>query len=247
MTPPADHAKPIDPELPAPPTLTIGGNRYQKAPYAPPKPGSLYAIRDKAHAERIIRIIRTSPDGARVAVEAVSGGTRASRLVELPMESLARQGAKGWCSLLIPVTADGSALACDEPANDSEPAAKATIRLDIQNFGRCCADIARANIKFSTQLIKDVGDGPFRAGNYQQAFITFEQLAVSFGSAVSASRRAIADGRRALIAEKGNLSGKEIQERTTAFIRNEQLINSAERSFAAILEGLRVYLRTQQV
>jgi hypothetical protein len=120
------------------------------------------------------------------------------------------------------------------------------MRLDSQNFGRCCADIARANIKFSTQLIKDVGDGPFRAGNYEQAFLTFEQLAVVFNSAVANSRRAIADGRRALNAEKTNLSGKEIQDRTAAFTRSEQLIHTAEREFSTILEGLRMYLRAQQ-
>jgi hypothetical protein len=120
------------------------------------------------------------------------------------------------------------------------------MRLDIQNFGRCCGDIVRANIKFGTQLIKDVGDGPFRAGNYEQAFLTFEQLAVGFTAAVGNSRRAIADGRRALTAEKGKLSGKEIQERTAAFIRSEQLIHTAEREFSTILEGLRMHLRAQQ-
>jgi hypothetical protein len=91
-----------------------------------------------------------------------------------------------------------------------------------------------------------VGDGPFRAGNYEQAFITFEQITVGFTSAVAASRRAIADGRRALLAQKGKLSGKEIEERKAAFVRSEQLISAAERSFATILEGLRMYLRTQQ-
>jgi hypothetical protein len=96
------------------------------------------------------------------------------------------------------------------------------------------------------QLIKDVGDGPFRAGKYEQAFLTFEQLAMGFNSAVTASRREIADGRRRLTAEKGNLSGKEIQERTAAFIRSEQLIHTAEREFSTILEGLRMYLRAEQ-
>jgi hypothetical protein len=120
------------------------------------------------------------------------------------------------------------------------------MRLDIQNFGRCCADIARANIRFDIQSIKDVGDGPFRAGNYEQAFLVFEQLAVGFSSAVANSQRAITDGRRALTAEKGNLSGKEIQERTAAFIRSEQLIQRAEREFSTILEGLRMYLRAEQ-
>jgi hypothetical protein len=120
------------------------------------------------------------------------------------------------------------------------------MRIDSQNFGRCCADIVRANLNFSTQLIKDVGDGPFRAGKYEQAFLNFEQLAIGFNSAVGASRREIAEGRRQLTAEKGNLSGKEIQERTAAYIRHEQLIHTAEREFSTILEGLRMYLRAEQ-
>jgi hypothetical protein len=119
------------------------------------------------------------------------------------------------------------------------------MRLDIQNFGRCCGDIIRANIKFGTQPIKDVADGPFRAGNYEQAFLTFEQLAVGFNSAVANSRREIADGRRTLTSEKGKLSGKEIQDRTAVFIRSENLIHTAEREFATILEGLRMYLRAR--
>jgi hypothetical protein len=136
----------------------------------------------------------------------------------------------------------GPAAALPEAAN---PVSNVTMRLDIQNFGRCCADIVRAGIKFDTQLIKDVGDGPFRAGNYEHAFLLFEQFALGFTSAVSSSRRAIAEGRRALLAEKGKLSGREIEERKAAFIRNEQLIHTAEREFSTILEGLRMYLRSQ--
>jgi hypothetical protein len=244
MTPPADDAAPIDPT--PPPELASGGQRYQKAPYAPPKPGSLYSVRDKAGVERIIRVTSTSLDGSLVQVETLNDGTPSKRPVQLTADSLARQAAKGWCSSLLPLAEDDPVPAADSPANVSNPAADATIRLDIQNFSRCCADIARARINFSTQLIKDVGDGPFRAGDYQQAFVTFEQLALGFTSAVAASRRAIADGRRALNAQKYNLSGKEIQERTAAFLRHEQQTSAAERSFATILEGLRMYLRTQQ-
>ena len=131
------------------------------------------------------------------------------------------------------------------PAADANSSSNVTMRLDIQNFGRCCGDIVRANIKFGTQPIKDVADGPFRAGNYEQAFLTFEQLAVGFNSAVANSRREIADGRRTLTSEKGKLSGKEIQDRTAAFVRSENLIHTAEREFATILEGLRMYLRAR--
>jgi hypothetical protein len=61
---------------------------------------------------------------------------------------------------------------------------------------------------------------------------------------VNTSRQQIAEGRRILIAEKGNLSGREVQERTAAFVRREQRIYSAEREFSTILEGLRMYLLT---
>ena len=46
-----------------------------------------------------------------------------------------------------------------------------------------------------------------------------------------------------LSAEKYKLSGKEILERTAAFVRSENLIHTAEREFSTILEGLRMYLR----
>jgi hypothetical protein len=234
-----------DPSLPV--EIVCGNTRYRKAPYRPPEKGSLYCVRDKASGERIIRVIATSPDCARVQVEILEGAKHSKPPVELSIESLARQAAKGWCSSLVPITEDVETLAAESrPIASETESANATMRLDIQNFSRCCADIVRANIKFDTQLIKDVGDGPFRYGDYEQAFRTFEQFAVGFTSAVAGSRREIADGRRALTAEKGKLSGKEIQERTAAFVRSEQLINTAERSFATILEGLRMYLRAQQ-
>jgi hypothetical protein len=254
MTLPTDDAHPIDPV--PPPDVASSAKRYRKAMYAPPEPGYLYSVRDKAHAERVIRVTSISRDGTLVQVETLRDGIPSNRPVELAVDSLARQATKGWCSLLLPMGDDepdtharqvptlaGPAL---PPQNRSNQPDHPMIHLDSQNFGRCCADIARANIKFSTQLIKDVGDGPFRAGNYQQAFVTFEQLAVGFTSAVAACRRAIADGRRKLAAEKGNLSGREIQERTAAFTRHEQQINAAERSFATILEGLRMYVIAQQ-
>jgi hypothetical protein len=223
--------------------VVIGDRRYRRAPYARPETGNLYSVRDKARGERIIEVAETSPDGAAVHVVTVDGGRRSKQPVRLTVESLERQAAKGWCSLLVPVEIDEAGAA--SPPAASSTTSNVTMRLDVQNFSRCCADIARSNVRYDTQLIKDVAEGPFRAGNYAQAFLTFEQLAVGFTSAVSSSRRAIADGRRALTAEKGKLSGKEIQERTAAFVRSERLISAAERSFATILEGLRMYLRTQ--
>lgn len=225
--------------------VVSGGRHYRKAPYAPPEMNALYCVRDKASGERIIRIIGKSPDGALVQVETLEDGKSSNQPIQLPVDSLVRQAAKGWCNLLVPAEDEGTSVAASQSA-DSNTTPSASMRLDIQNFGRCCGDIVRANIKFGTQLIKDVGDGPFRAGNYEQAFLTFEQLAVGFTAAVASSRRAIADGRRALTAEKGKLSGKEIQERTAAFIRSEQLIHTAEREFSTILEGLRMHLRVQQ-
>ena len=253
-SPPVEEATPtilnttnetqLDANSPSPSEVAIGDKRYKKAPYSPPEVGALYAVRDKAGAERIIRVLGKSPDGTQVQVETLDARNRSTKPIQLAADALARQAAKGWCSSLLAVTDSGESTA--SPPAPANPHLNVTMRLDIQNFGRCCADIARANIKFDTQLIKDVGDGPFRAGNYEQAFLTFEQLAVGYTSAVSTSRRAIADGRRALTAEKGNLSGKEIQERTAAFIRTEQLIQTAEREFSTILEGLRMYLRAQQ-
>jgi hypothetical protein len=208
--------------------------------------GAVYSVRDKAGSDRIIRVVGTSTNGALIDVEMLNDGKPSKRRIQLAVDSLARQAEKGWCSLLLPVTAPSDASADASRPTASNGPVNLTMRLDIQNFGRCCADIVRANLKFDTQLIKDVGDGPFRAGNYEQAFVSFEQFALSFTSAVVSSRQAIAAGRRALIAEKGKLSGKEIEERKAAFIRSEQLIHTAEREFSTILEGLRMYLRAQQ-
>jgi hypothetical protein len=232
----------------APPPLVefvLGNKRYNKVPYAAPEPGTLYSVRDKTKGVRIIRVIAVSPDGAHAEVETVADGNSHSKRIRLAINSLVRQAEKGWCNVLLPIAElEESPAAGATTTPDSAP--HTAMRLDSQNFGRCCGDIARAKINFSTQLIKDVGDGPFRAGKYEQAFLNFEQLAIGFNSAVVASRRAIEDGRRALTAEKGNLSGKEIQERTAAFVRNEQLIHTAEREFSTILEGLRMYLRANQ-
>jgi hypothetical protein len=224
--------------------MVIGGRHYRRTRYAVPEVGNLYAVRDKEGKERIVRIAAKSPDGAVLQVEKVVGG-EFKKPVEVAVDSLVRQAAKGWCSLLIPDGDDGPAADAVLP-EASNASSNATMRIDSQNFGRCCADIVRANLNFSTQLIKDIGDGPFRAGKYEQAFLNFEQLAIGFNSAVAASRRGIADGRRQLTAEKGNLSGKEIQERTAAYLRSEQLIHTAEREFSTILEGLRMYLRAEQ-
>jgi hypothetical protein len=216
-----------------------------KATYAPPENGSTYSVRDKAKGERIIRVIAISSDGALVQVEILDEGTSSKQPVQLTVDSLARQAAKGWCSMLVPVAGNAEAVAAASKPADADSLSNVTMRLDIQNFGRCCGDIVRANIKFGTQPIKDVADGPFRAGNFEQAFLTFEQLAVGFNAAAANSRREIADGRRTLTSEKGKLSGKEIQDRTAAFIRSENLIHTAEREFATILEGLRMYLRAR--
>jgi hypothetical protein len=224
--------------------IVIAGHRYEKSAYAPPIPGIMYCVRDKSVGERIVVFTEVSEDGASVLINMIDDGKRSSRIVQIPVDLLARQAAKGWCNTLTPVDEPTTAAEEAPPAADAPPTIH--MRLDIQNFGRCCADIARANLRFSTQLIKDVADGPFRAGNYEQAFLTFEQLAMGFNSAVAASRRTIADGRRQLTAEKGKLSGKEIQERTAAFIRSEQLIQTAEREFSTILEGLRMFLRASQ-
>jgi hypothetical protein len=226
--------------------VAIGHTRYSRAPYSTPERGTVYAVRDKTGTERAIRVLNKNLEGTQVQIETLDKGKGSTKPIWLNVESLARQAAKGWCNTLLAKTEKENDIIAAKPAAVANPNLNVTMRLDIQNFGRCCADIARANIKFDTQLIKDIGDGPFRAGNYEQAFLTFEQIAVGFTSAVTNSRQAIANGRRALAAEKGNLSGKEIQERTAAFVRSEQLIHTAEREFSTILEGLRMYLRTVQ-
>jgi hypothetical protein len=224
--------------------LTSGQEHYKKVPYALPELGTLYCVRDKSGAERIIQVTEKSPDGTHVQVQTIEAGQPSSQSIQIAVNSLGRQAAKGWCCVLVPIAQTDHA-AENPPAGSSCPPPVA-IRLDIQNFSRCCADIVRANIKFDTQLIKDLGDGPFRSGNYEQAFRTLEQYAIGFSSAVNSSRRTIAEGRRKLTAEKGKLSGKEIQERSAAFTRSEHLIHTAEREFSTILEGLRMYLRAQQ-
>ncbi len=221
--------------------FSVGPDRYRKAPYDPPKIGNMYSVRDKSQAERIIRVIATSDDGAQVQVDILEEGA-AKKAITLTAESLARQAAKGWCHLLVPVATQ--AQASTKPRH---PAARAiadgkTMRIDIQNFGRLCGTVAIANIKYNTQVIKDVADGSFRAGEYEKAFLTFEQLVTGFSSAINMGRQEISDGRRQLIADKGRLSGKEVQERTALLVRREQRIFSAEREFSAILEGLRMFM-----
>ena len=170
--------------------VVSGDNRYRKAPYSPPEKGTLYAVRDKAGKERVVQVTDTSPDGALVQVVTLEDGRPSKQSVQIAVDSLARQAGKGWCSLLLPVSESEEAPAAASHPATSDSGTNVTMRLDIQNFSRCIADIVRANIKFDTQLIKDVGEGPFRAGNYAQAFLTFEQCTVGFTSAVANSRRA---------------------------------------------------------
>jgi hypothetical protein len=234
----------VEVSVPRPVEIVSGGNRYLKTAYAPPEKNCLYSVRDKAKGERIIRVIAINDNGALIQVEILEDGKQPKPPVQLTVDSLARQAAKGWCSLLVPV-AEQKKIVPGASKEANSHFRFVTMRLDSQNFSRCCGDIVRANLKFSTQAIKDVQDGPFRAGNYEQAFLVFEQLAVQFNSAVANSRRAISDARRMLSAEKGRLSGKEIVERTAALVRSENLIHTAEREFSTILEGLRMYLRVQ--
>lgn len=237
----------VDPPLSE---IALGNVRYRRMPFVIPTTGAMYSVRDKARGERVIRIVEVSEDGAQVQVEVLEEGQPPKRPIPVAVGSLVRQAEKGWCSFLKKVS--GTFVGRDDAEVEGSVVGATKVpdtfsmRLDIQNFGRCCGDIARANIRFDTQLIKDVGDGPFRAGNYEQAFITFEQISSGFNSAVASSRRAIAEGRRTLNDQKMKLSGKEIQERTAAFVRGEQLIHTAEREFSTILEGLRMYLRAQQ-
>ena len=234
----------VDADVLLPREVVVGTRRYKKVAFASPEENSVYCVRDKAKGERVIRVVRVNPNDT-VQVVVLRDGASSNQPIELTVESLAKQAAKGWCSLLVPVNEDEAAHV-PNPRGAEPATTNVLMRLDIQNFSRCCADIVRANIKFDTQLIKDIGEGPFRAGSYEQAFLTFEQIALGFTSAVTNSRQAIAEGRRALNDQKGKLSGKEILERTAAFTRSEQLINTAQREFSTILEGLRMHLRAYQ-
>jgi hypothetical protein len=230
----------------ASPIISVGTRRFTKAPYAPPEIGSTYAVRDKVQAERIICVIAMSADRALVQVNLLEQGAATKQPLQLAVDSLARQAAKGWCSLLVPVDEEAEAAPeAKEPPVMPRPDGT-TLRIDIQNFGRCCASIVRADLKYNTQLIKDVADGPFRIGQYEKAFFMFEQLTVGFAAAVNAIRQAISEGRRKLQHDKDRLSGKEIAIRTAAFVRTEQLLYAAEREFSTILEGLRMYLLTKE-
>ena len=236
----------LDAKPAAEPAIVIGDRHYIKKSYSAPEVETLYCVRDKGGGDRIIRVLGVSGDGAKVQVVVLDAGKPERQPIELATESLARQALKGWCSLLAPIGIEGAIATGANQPDDAGDGGNATMRLDIQNFSRCCGDIMRANIKFDTQRIKDVGDGPFRAGQYERAFLQFEQLATGFVAAVGNSRRIIADGRRQLNDQKGQLSGKEIQERSAAFTRGEAQIHTAEREFSTILEGLRMYLRVEQ-
>jgi hypothetical protein len=234
----------IEPSAAPPVEVVSGDTRYVKAAYAAPEKGSLYSVRDKVKGERIIRVIAIDSDGGQIQVEILEEGNPSKAPIQLAVDSLAKQAAKGWCSSLVPVAEQERISPVGRDPADVH-FRYVTMRLDSQNFSRCCGDIVRANLKFNTQAIKDVADGPFRAGNYEQAFLIFEQIAVGFNSAVANSRREISEGRRLLSSQKFKLSGKEIVERTAALVRSENLIHTAEREFSTILEGLRMYLRVQ--
>jgi hypothetical protein len=206
----------------------------------------VYSVRDKREGERIVRVVDVSEDHRQIQVQVLKNGHAATEPIPVAVDVLDRQAEIGWCNRLKPVDSQQ-----ESPAADSQPAAScltstAEMRLDLQHFHRCCGEIVGAQIQFDTHVIRDIGDGPFRAGDYEQAFKKFEQISVMFTTAVANSRRAIANGRRELAVAKLKLSGPEIQQRTAGYVRSEQLINRAEREFATILEALRLCVQAQQ-
>jgi hypothetical protein len=227
--------------------IASGDILFKKEPYALPEPGCMYSVRDKRKGERVVRVVDVSEDHREVQVEVLKDGHAATEPVPVAVDALNRQAEKGWCSRLKPVDSHEEAPDVESQPAASNPTSTAEMRLDTQHFHRCCAEIVRANIRFDTHVIREIGDGAFRAGNYEQAFQKFEQISIMFTTAVANSRRAIADGRRDLAAAKLKLSGREFQERTAGYARNEQLINTAEREFSKILEGLRLCVQAQQV
>jgi hypothetical protein len=234
--------------------ITSGDRLFEKEPYAPPVPGCLYSVRDKRKGERIVRVVDVSQDHKQIQVRVLKDGHAATGPIPVAVDALDRQAEKGWCNRLKPVDSqehepvdshEHEEVAESQPA-DSSPTSTAEMRLNPQHFHRCCGEIVRAQIQFDPHVIRDIGDGPFRAGEYEQAFQKFEQIAVMFTGAVANSRRAIANGRRELAAAKLKLSGPEIQQRTAGYSCSEQLINTAEREFATILEGLRLCVQAHQ-
>jgi hypothetical protein len=243
---------------------------FEKEPYAPPVPGCHYSVRDKHKGERIVRVVDVSQDHTLVQVRVLKDGHAATGPIPVAIEALDRQAEKGWCNRLTPVEVLAKEPAdqrAEEPVEAhqeepvdfheeapnaesqpvaSSPTSTAEMRLNSQHFHRCCGEIARAQIQFDAHVIREIGDGPFRAGDYEQAFQKFEQIAMLFTAAVANSRRAIGDARRELAASKLKLSGPEIQQRTAGFARSEQLINTAEREFNTIFEGLRLCAQAQR-
>src|SRR4051812_38455625 len=83
--------------------VVSGTAHYRKCPYAPPQQGMLYSVRDKSGADRIVQVVARSDDGLMLQVATVENGKLASEPLQLPAEALARQAAKGWCGVLIPI------------------------------------------------------------------------------------------------------------------------------------------------
>src|SRR5262245_50841845 len=180
--------------------IASGDMLFEKEPYAAPEPGCLYSVLDRRKGERIVRVVDVSEDHRQVQVEVLENGQAATEPIPVAVDALDRQAEKGWCNRLKPLDSHEEAPdAPSEPAASS-PVSTAVMRLDSQHFHRCCGEIARANIQFDTHVVREIGDGPFRAGDYEQAFQKFEQISIMFTAALANSRRAIADGRRDLAA-----------------------------------------------
>src|SRR4051812_10040311 len=130
----------LETTVPAPVEVVSGVRRFIKATYASPEEGSFYSVRDKVKGERIIQVIAISSDAEQIQVDILQNGTASKQPIQLAVDSLARQAAKGWCSLLIPLAEDEKI----PPAASKEANSHfrfVTMRLDSQNFSRCCGDI----------------------------------------------------------------------------------------------------------
>src|SRR6478609_6713444 len=242
--------------------VVISDMVFEKEPYAPPEPGSMYSVRDKQKCERVVQVVDVSEDHKQVQVQVLEHGHATTKPIPVAVEALNRQAEIGWCNRLKSVAAHDdmpesveahddapeaeSPTAPSSPSPTTSPSPNAEMGLDAQHFHRCCAEIARANILFDTHIIRDIGDGHFHAGDYEEALKKFEQVAMMFSAAVANSRRAITDGRRGLAASKSKLKGKESQDRIAEYVRSEQLINIAARDVTTILEGLRQCVQAQQ-
>src|SRR5262245_20802699 len=123
--------------------VVISDMLFEKEPYAPPEPGSMYSVRDKQKCERVVQVVDVSEDHKQVQVQVLEAGHVATKPIPVPVEALDRQAEVGWCNRLKSVEAHDDTPDAESPTAPSNPSPTAEMGLDTQHFHRCCAEIAR--------------------------------------------------------------------------------------------------------